>query len=45
MLTSDIDNQVVLEGQWKQGYMAMAAIGATNIGSIEVLTSLIVLIY
>ena len=29
-------DQVVLEGQWQEGYMAMAAIGATNIGSIEV---------
>ncbi|KAL6550423.1 phosphatidylserine decarboxylase 1 [Orobanche minor] len=26
---------VVLEGQWQEGYMAIAAIGATNIGSIE----------
>lgn len=39
MLTSNLDNQVVLEGQWKEGYMAMAAIGATNIGSIEVQTT------
>lgn len=36
LLTSNHDNQVVLEGQWQEGYMAMAAIGATNIGSIEV---------
>ena len=28
--------QVVLEGLWQQGYMALAAIGATNIGSIQV---------
>lgn len=27
--------QVVLEGLWQQGYMALAAIGATNIGSIQ----------
>ncbi|GKC45766.1 mitochondrial phosphatidylserine decarboxylase, partial [Tanacetum coccineum] len=26
---------VVLEGRWKEGYMAIAAIGATNIGSIK----------
>ncbi|XP_071919167.1 phosphatidylserine decarboxylase proenzyme 1, mitochondrial-like isoform X3 [Coffea arabica] len=30
------NERVVLEGQWQEGYMAMAAIGATNIGSIEV---------
>lgn len=29
-------NQVVLEGRWSQGFMAMAAVGATNVGSIEV---------
>ncbi|PIN19339.1 Phosphatidylserine decarboxylase [Handroanthus impetiginosus] len=29
------NERVVLEGQWREGYMAMAAIGATNIGSIE----------
>ncbi|KAK2983000.1 hypothetical protein RJ640_012875 [Escallonia rubra] len=29
---------VVLEGRWKEGFMAMAAIGATNIGSIELFT-------
>ncbi|CAH9137458.1 unnamed protein product [Cuscuta epithymum] len=29
------NERVVLEGQWKEGFMAMAAIGATNIGSIE----------
>ena len=28
--------QVVLEGLWPEGFMAMAAVGATNIGSIEV---------
>ncbi|KAG2260715.1 hypothetical protein Bca52824_080009 [Brassica carinata] len=26
---------VVLEGIWKQGFMALTAVGATNIGSIE----------
>lgn len=29
-------HQVVLEGLWQQGFMAIAAVGATNIGSIEV---------
>ncbi|KAK4742052.1 hypothetical protein SAY87_000053 [Trapa incisa] len=29
------NERVVLEGLWQQGFMAMAAIGATNIGSIE----------
>ncbi|KAK4486370.1 hypothetical protein RD792_009043 [Penstemon davidsonii] len=29
------NERVVVEGQWQEGYMAMAAIGATNIGSIE----------
>ncbi|XP_017973771.1 PREDICTED: phosphatidylserine decarboxylase proenzyme 1, mitochondrial [Theobroma cacao] len=29
------NERVVLEGLWQQGYMAVAAIGATNIGSIE----------
>ncbi|KAJ4956118.1 hypothetical protein NE237_012901 [Protea cynaroides] len=29
------NERVVLEGQWAEGYMAIAAIGATNIGSIE----------
>ncbi|KAM7525554.1 hypothetical protein LguiA_015456 [Lonicera macranthoides] len=29
------NERVVLEGQWKEGFMALAAIGATNIGSIE----------
>ncbi|GER25694.1 phosphatidylserine decarboxylase proenzyme [Striga asiatica] len=28
-------NKVVLEGRWREGYMALAAIGATNIGSIK----------
>lgn len=26
----------MLEGLWKEGFMALAAVGATNIGSIEV---------
>lgn len=26
----------MLEGVWKEGFMALAAVGATNIGSIEV---------
>ncbi|KAJ0048217.1 hypothetical protein Pint_15845 [Pistacia integerrima] len=29
------NERVVLEGLWQEGYMAIAAIGATNIGSIE----------
>ncbi|KAK1285476.1 hypothetical protein QJS10_CPB20g01456 [Acorus calamus] len=29
------NERVVLEGQWAEGFMAVAAIGATNIGSIE----------
>ncbi|OVA04160.1 Phosphatidylserine decarboxylase-related [Macleaya cordata] len=29
------NERVVLEGQWQEGYFALAAIGATNIGSIE----------
>ncbi|XP_028787664.1 LOW QUALITY PROTEIN: phosphatidylserine decarboxylase proenzyme 1, mitochondrial-like, partial [Neltuma alba] len=33
-----IENErVVLEGLWQQGYIALAAIGATNIGSIQLL--------
>ena len=33
----------MLEGVWKQGFMALAAVGATNIGSIEV--SLMIVTY
>ncbi|CAN0842379.1 Phosphatidylserine decarboxylase proenzyme 1, mitochondrial [Linum grandiflorum] len=29
------NERVVVEGQWNQGFMAMAAVGATNVGSIE----------
>ncbi|CAA7023763.1 unnamed protein product [Microthlaspi erraticum] len=29
------NERVVLEGVWKEGFMALAAVGATNIGSIE----------
>uniref|UniRef100_A0A803L5G4 phosphatidylserine decarboxylase n=1 Tax=Chenopodium quinoa TaxID=63459 RepID=A0A803L5G4_CHEQI len=32
------NERIVLEGQWQQGYLALAAIGATNIGSIELYT-------
>ncbi|KAI3468968.1 hypothetical protein Pfo_025631 [Paulownia fortunei] len=36
------NERVVLEGQWQEGYMAMAAIGATIIGSIEMLNGQLV---
>ncbi|WCJ25877.1 Phosphatidylserine decarboxylase proenzyme 1 mitochondrial [Euphorbia peplus] len=29
------NERVVLEGLWQEGFMAIAAVGATNIGSIE----------
>lgn len=29
------NERVVLEGRWREGYMAIAAVGATNIGSVE----------
>ncbi|KAF3538503.1 hypothetical protein F2Q69_00025225 [Brassica cretica] len=32
---ADWNALVVLEEIWKQGFMALAAVGATNIGSIE----------
>ncbi|XP_024386143.1 phosphatidylserine decarboxylase proenzyme 1, mitochondrial [Physcomitrium patens] len=31
-----VNERVVLEGEWSQGLMAMAAVGATNVGSIEI---------
>lgn len=31
----------MLEGLWQEGFMAIAAIGATNIGSIEVILLLL----
>lgn len=30
------NERVVLEGRWKEGFVALAAIGATNVGSIRV---------
>jgi phosphatidylserine decarboxylase len=29
---------VVLEGKWSEGFLAIAAVGATNVGSIEVIS-------
>ncbi|KAF9602354.1 hypothetical protein IFM89_026781 [Coptis chinensis] len=29
------NERIVLEGQWQEGLMALAAVGATNVGSIE----------
>lgn len=31
-----VNERVILEGEWSQGFMAMAAVGATNVGSIEI---------
>lgn len=31
-----VNERVILEGEWSQGLMAMAAVGATNVGSIEI---------
>ncbi|RWW72520.1 hypothetical protein BHE74_00019669 [Ensete ventricosum] len=36
--------QVVLEGQWKEGFLAVAAIGATNVGSIKVFVILMIML-
>ena len=32
----ELNTRVVLEGEWRWGYFSLTAVGATNVGSINI---------